>query len=217
MVKIFRILFDWSEVWALLIPVISIWIQKPKFKWIKPVALYLIIALILNVSIDSIWYANKYKIFVGNNNVFYNIHSLCRLLLFAWFFNYLGKPFTKLNRFIPALFLIVALIVYVFYDPILKINSKMLALESALLLAYCIIFYYLIIQDDQNPSSAISPPFWIVTGLSLFTAVNFFIYLFFNFLAVKNKDFSVSIWDVHNLFYIVMCIFFGIAFRKRWT
>ena len=216
MKNVFRVIFDWAEVWALLIPLAVLVIRKPKAVWLKPVVSYLLIALALNLAVDVIWYGNQYKLFRINNNIFYNIHSLARFLLFAWFFHLIGKPFPRLNRFVPILFLLVLVVIYAFIDKnVVNINSKALALESALLLGYCIVFYALLTQEDRTGSLTKFPAFWVVAGLSLFTAINFFIYLFFNYLAIANKDFSISIWDVHNFFYLVMCIFIAIAFRNE--
>ena len=140
---ILRVIIDWAEVWAVLIPLAVLITRKPPYDWVKPVALYLIVALILNIVVDTIWYGNKYKLFAVSNNLFYNIHSFVRFFLFTWFFTYLGKPFPKLNRFVSFLFVVAAIIVYGFIDRnIININSKMLALEAALLLGYCLVFFF---------------------------------------------------------------------------
>jgi len=215
MSNLLGILYDWVEVWALFISLIAYFSRRPKYNWVTPIFLYLVVALLLNITIDTIWYGNRYKIFELNNNIFYNIHSFIRFFLFAWFFHFVGKPFPRLNRFAPYLFVGVAIIVYAFVDKnIFRVSSKMLALESALLLGYCIVFFLKLIQEDQTVSPAKLPTFWIVGGLSLFIAVNFFTYLFLNYLAVNNKEFLVVIWHIHNFFYLVMCIFIAIAFRK---
>lgn len=213
MLRFLRILFDWSEVWSLFIPLTILLIKKPAFQWVKPLRAYLIIAVILNTAIDFIWYGNKYKLFDINNNILYNIHAIIRLLLFAWFFNYMDDVFHKLNRVLPLSILIISIAIF-YFDGIININSKVLALTSAILLIYCLIFFYQLIKSENNFLLATVPTFWINVGLCLFTAANFFIYLSFNYLIEHNKEFSVDIWDVHNSFYIVMCIFFGIGISK---
>ena len=101
MMNLLRVIMDWAEVWAVLIPLAVLIARKPAYDWVRPVDIYLIVALLLNILIDGIWYGNKYKVFAVSNNLLYNIHSFCRFFLFAWFFNYVGKPFPKMNRIIP--------------------------------------------------------------------------------------------------------------------
>src|SRR5688572_21278691 len=48
-------ILDWSEVWALLIPLTILLIFKPKASWVKPIIFYLLIALILGAALDLIW------------------------------------------------------------------------------------------------------------------------------------------------------------------
>src|SRR4051812_49239324 len=93
-----KLMLDWSEVWALLIPLTVVFVRKNKTQYLKPVRIFLAIALILNLCIDLI---SQYKVkwgfgpqdFLWNNNFLYNMESVVRLLLFSWFFILLGQRF----------------------------------------------------------------------------------------------------------------------------
>ena len=52
---------------------------------------------------------------------------------------------------------------------------------------------------------------WVVAGLSIYVAVNFFIFLFYATLIATALKFSIVIWNVHNIFFIIFCIFIAIA------
>src|SRR5687768_16874894 len=111
LLNIFRTIFDWAEVWALLIPLAILIIYKPKRKWITAVKWYCIVALLLGILIDFYWYVNKYRLFDSNppdyywdNNKFYNLQSISRLLFFSWFFALQGSYFKRITRVVPVLF-----------------------------------------------------------------------------------------------------------------
>jgi hypothetical protein len=229
LLNIFRTIFDWSEVWALLIPLAILIIYKPKRKWITAVKWYLIVALLLGIVIDFYWYVNKNEWFevrkikknYWDNNKFYNLQSISRLLFFSWFFALQGSYFKRITRVVPVLFLSFAIILFVFFKPFTLLSSHLMATEAGLLLVYCLLYTYKVITDDKPIFSTNHPPHWVVGGLTLYTAVNFFIFLFYNYLmnlslqSAKIKVYVVGVWDVHNVLLIILCISIAIAFYNE--
>src|SRR5678809_1116762 len=122
--KILEQILDWSEVWATLIPlIVYIWV-KPRAPWIRPLVIYLVIALLLGFVIDFTWksvrlnmeYLSK-KIFswlyIGEDLytlVLYNVNSFLRLLLITWFFYLVNPKYKRIYIIITSLFLIAAFI-----------------------------------------------------------------------------------------------------------
>ncbi|HET9745665.1 MAG TPA: hypothetical protein VFP97_08130, partial [Chitinophagaceae bacterium] len=90
-----------------------------------------------------------------------------------------------------------------------------------IILLYCLLYFYIVNMDDQIKSLTALPHFWIVVGLTLYTSVNFLIFLFYKYLIsaefTAEWEFAIDIWNVHNLSYIVLMIFFAIGFRKAKT
>ena len=132
---------NWSEVWAPLIPLIVFLFVRPRHRWVKPVVIYLVVAFLFSAVLDIIWKGQMSSGFTQwfdkylpwwpkqggylKNTVFYNLISISRLLLFAWFFNYFGGIFSRLNKFIPLLFILFTLINFIFFEKIIGlINSK---------------------------------------------------------------------------------------------
>lgn len=230
--NIFKEIIDWSEAWALLIPLAFYIIWRPKDAWVKPVIIYIIVALLLNVAADIIWkkhslsidkpvekifsflYIPEYKQI--SNNLFYNVHSILRLLLFTWFFYRLDPVFfKKLNLFVVPAFILFSIIIFTFFANIIVLpNSALFAVEAALLLLYCILYFIRLNKDDRltNPFSESS--FKAVSGLTLYNAINFPIFIFYDYLIISNDDYSEDIWTVHNITYVVLNILIAFSFKK---
>jgi len=227
MYKFIHKILDWSEVWALLIPLAILLWRKNKATYLKPVKIYIITALIINIAIDLI---AEYKVKWGftsddllwNNNVLYNIGSILRLLLFAWYFNLLRQPFMpRLKVILPFAFLAFVIVNFSFFEPFVPrgdyegFSSRLLATESALLLFYCLQYFIFLIIENKSTSLSRQPSFWLVTGLAIYVAVNFFIFLFYDYLIGATRNFAVNIWDVHNISFIIFCMFTAIQLNQK--
>ena len=225
-------IIDWSEAWALLIPLTFYFTWKPKDTWVKPIVTYLIIAFFLNLTADIIWKRNSLSIkepienffsflYVPqykqvSNNLFYNLHSIARFLLFTWFFYKLDPVFfKKIIRIVVPLFIVFIIINFYYFANIIVLpNSALFAVEAALLLFYCILYFIRLNKDDRltNPFSESS--FRVVSGLTLYNAINFPIFIFYDYLITSNDEYSEDIWTVHNITYIVLNILIAFSFKK---
>lgn len=232
--KIIQQILDWSEVWATLIPLAIYFIVKPKSKWVKPIFYYLILAFILGAAIDVIWKRKTLGIDgffqdylwwwydsdpksgkpVFKNLIFYTLISVSRLLLFTWFFNQFVTSFKKISRYITWIFLALILINFSFLESIKDFSSSTLTLEAGILLFYCLRYFYRINMDDEIFSPIALPHYWTVMGLTLYSSVNFMIFLFYKYLTTAYKEYSEELWNVHNITYILLSIFIGISFYR---
>ncbi len=107
MTKVLRIIFDWSEVWALLIPLFQLLIKPRQPRYLRPVIFYLCVALLLNLAVDILGEYNKYHRGLESisNNPLYNIHSVVRFACFSYFFILLRQSFfNKMKKIIPIIF-----------------------------------------------------------------------------------------------------------------
>lgn len=227
MYKIIQTILDWSEVWALLIPLAVLLWKKDKTVYLRPVSIYVWIALLLNIGIVLLSeYKTKWGLhhgdFLWNNNLLYNIGSIFRLFLFAWFFNLLRQRFMhRLKIIIPFTFLVFVLVNFIFYENFIpwgqfeSFSSRLLATEAALLLFYCLQYFIFLLIEDKTTKLSHQPGFWVVTGLSIYVSVSFFIFLFYSYLSNVTSDFAVNIWDVHNIVFIILCIFIAKQFYQK--
>jgi len=222
--KLYHTILDFSEVWALLIPLFVMLWKHNKTVYLKPIRTFIIIMLIINIGIVIISeFKAKLNVpegsFFWSNNFLYNFSSLVRLILFAWFFNSLQQRFMhRIKSIIPYGFLLFAAINFIFYEDFFYQNSfssRLLATEAALLLFYCLQYFIFIILDENNMNLKNRPGIWIVTGLSIYVAVNFFIFLFYIYLSNTLVKFAEHIWDVHNFAFILLCILIAKQFNQK--
>jgi len=229
MVKFLTEIIDWSEVWAILIPLAIYLLLKPHAAWIKPLLIYLVIAFLLSVVIDVTWKSRDLGIeewckktlwwlYRGQylyTLVFYNINSFLRLMLFTWFFYLVNPRYKKIYAIITILFVTAGFANFVFFeDIILTFSSRLFTIEAAIILFYCLLYYYAAIMNDEIKSLFSLSPFWVVMGLTLYASVNFLIFLFYKYLIEAEKNYAIGVWNVHNGIYIVLMIFIAVAFKK---
>ncbi|MDZ4795255.1 MAG: hypothetical protein SGI83_13325 [Bacteroidota bacterium] len=215
-------LSDWSEIWALLIPLAFMLRYKNKYAYLKPVKGYIWVALLLNTAATLLW---KFKVNLGfregdffwSNNFFYNIHSIARLLFFSWFFILLHQPFlVRLKKAIPLLFIVFVLVNFIFFEDFFyywSFSGRLLSLETGLLLIYCLQYYFFVLREDHSEDKR-PPSFWVVTGLSIYAVVNFPIFLFYMAFVKQFENFAINIWDVTNMAFTLFCIFLAKAFYE---
>lgn len=226
MKEIYRQILEWSEVWALLIPLAFMLIYKNETPYLRPIRIFVWVFLFLNLFIDII--ANKKEKlgitendFLWNNNFVYNITSIIRFFIFGWFFNALHQKFLlSVKKLTPYIFIIFVLANFVFFQNFIPqgyepFSSRLLATEGGLILFYCLQYFIYLIREDKTAHIRLQPGFWVVTGLSIYMAASFFIFLFYEYLAKNYPKFADAIWDVHNITFILLCIFIGKQFHQE--
>ncbi len=211
-----RTIFDWIEVWIVLVPLSGLFFFKPDIKKIQPVHIYFFIALILNTLIDVSWkYKSALPAWAHNNNVLYNMQSVTRVVLFTLFLSrYLSQKYQAVFRWVLAMYAGGILINFIFFESPFTFSSRLFSAESLFLLTLCILYFFSLLNDDRIFSYRKQPAFWIATSLSLYEASNFSIFLFYTILMNREIPFAVRIWDVHNIFYSILCIFSTKAFYE---
>jgi hypothetical protein len=218
-------ILDWSEVWATLIPLIVYIIKKPKANWIKPILIYLLFALFFSLLIDVSWktgtrtwskslFSWLYRDGLLYNVIFYNLFSLTRVILLIWFFMKINSLYKKFYYSILIAFILFFILNFILWQDIMEFSSRQLTLDAGILLIFCLTYFYKVNLDDSVQSPLALPQSWIIIGLTLYTAVNFFIFLFFSYLTVALRDYAINIWNVHNCSYILLNLFIAVSFWK---
>jgi hypothetical protein len=217
MLKIIEFLLDWSEVWALLIPV-AILLRKKQPKILRPVVWYVWAALVINIVIDLTW---KLRTVLppayNSNNYLYNLHSVVRFFLFGAFFTGLKQPFLiRLKKTIPILYGIFLLVNFGFFENFFNywlFSSRLLSVEAILIMFYAMQYYMFKIKESMDVFS-FKPDFWIVTGVGIYMSINFFIFLLYNELTLRMQNFAINLWNVHNISFIIFNLFLAKAFNE---
>lgn len=211
MEKLFRLLLDWSEVWAPLIPLTVLMIRRQQPQYMRPVAAYLYFAIAINLVGNIITDFWKYlPPWLQSNTILYNIHSMLRFACFSLFFIKLKQEgATTIYKTLPLVSLTVFILNFTLVDQFFNPNTlsgNLLAGEAYLLLIYCMVYYLFKLRDDDLQITN-EPDFWVVTGLAIYVVVNFFVFLFYGPMLNYDIKLALNIWDVHNYAYIILCLF----------
>ena len=214
--SVFLSILNWSEVWALLIPLIALNARRNQPGYMKPVILYLFLALPLNLVCDILSdYNDAHRAQLISNNPLYNIHSIVRFACFSYFFILLKQKFFKpTSYFIPAVYFVFIAINFIFIESFFykyNISGNLLSMEAFLLLIYCML-YYLSQLKSEIEGITTTKGFWVVTGLAIYVAANFFVFLFYVPMITENSALANNMWNVHNVAYILLCTFISKAF-----
>jgi len=213
----YRLILDLSEVWALFIPLTVYYLKKEKNSYLPLIIAYLYCALLLNTVADIIQKISNPSLpfLFRYNNWLYNIHSIVRTILFLLFFK---SIITKFKFFKPnlvmGLFATVVIATFYKYENFFYINPRLFAFEGIILLFCCMLFFLQRMRDEELYLD-FDAQLIITTGLMIYEGINFFIFLFYKILTQKERSFAINIWDVHNISFIIFCVFIAYAFYGR--
>ncbi len=216
MSDIFLSILNWSEVWALFIPLLVLVIRKEQPRYMKPVILYLWLALLLNLTCDILSeYNDTHRSHEISNNPIYNIHSIVRFVCFSNFFILQRQRFFKtIFKLIPVVYFLFVAINFSFFENFFypnNISGNLLSMEAFLLLIYCMLYYLSQLKGEVIGITR-SKDFLVVTGLAIYVAANFFVFLFYVPMITENQNVASNMWNVHNIAYILLCTFISKAF-----
>ena len=124
----------------------------------------------------------------------------------------------RVKAVLPFLFLILVAVNFIFFENFFNrqmLSSRLLATEAAIMLFYCLQYYIFLMLEERTMPLTKQPGFWIVTGLTFYVATSFFIFLFYSHLVNEDWKFAVDIWDVHNIVFIILCIFIAKQFHQE--
>ena len=207
-------IINWSEVWALLIPLAIIIIYRPKGDHAHILITYVGIALLLN-SVATLMVKFYFSLpgHLRNNNILYNIHSLVRVIFFSWYIFSVRKFRDRsLVLTLLAAYLVFLVFNFITNEPPLYINTLHFVAESILLLIMTLLFFFRSMQDDKNWLN--HPAFLVCVGLSLYEAVSFFIWLFFYPLVEQDWEFGDLTMSIYNMIYVVFCVLIAMGLYK---
>lgn len=214
---------DWSEIWALFIPLGVLFFKRKQPSFLIPVIVYLWLALFINTVIDILAQYNlgKSDEDLISNTYLYNIHSIVRFACFSYFFISLKQAyFNKVKKLLPLLSFIFIILNFTLvtgedFFNLDKLSGNLLSAEAYLLLVYSMLFYLSSLKEEIEVITS-GKDFWVVTGVSFYVVINFFVFLFYDpmiELANKYKDkLAEQMWNFHNIAYIILCIFIAKAF-----
>lgn len=207
---------DWSEVWAPLIIILLLLRRPAQPNILKPVVWFVWLSFIINLSIDINGHFQTYfPEWMRTNNPLYNVLSIVRFICFSIFFLRLSNgSFTTIKKILIILWAVFVIVNFVFFENFFNfylLSGNLLATEGFLLLVFCLLYYLAELKNDSGEFKT-GPVFWVVTGLGIYVVSNFFIFLFYVPVVNEVITLSISLWNIHNIAFIILCIFLTKAF-----
>jgi hypothetical protein len=224
--KLLQLILDWSEVWGLLIPLIVIIIRKPREKHVRKLIWYVILGFLLNLTATCMieyYYMVPSWMYIDdqvNNNLLYNLHSFTRVLLLGLYIISLRQyRFTTVLKTILAAYVVFVLINFIFLESPFYLSTRLFAAESIVLLIMCLSYYFRSIQDESHTNWLAHSSFLVCTGVSIYEAITFFIFLFFYPLhnrdsAFANSEFAIVTMRIYTIMFVLLCILLALGIYK---
>ncbi len=215
--RYFDLIIDWSEVWALLIPFITILVIRKGFNKMQPLVIYTIVALILNsFSTVSYFFHAQMHGFMRNNNIFYNLHSIARVVFFGWFiYNVAPAKHQKFYLLLLSAYACFIVVHFAFNSSILFFDTTTFAAESIVLLVIAISYCLTMMLDDQQINWVQQPSFLVIGGILFYEVVTFFIFLFILPMAKSNPSFGLLCLKIYKFVFVFLCVMIAIALIKN--
>ncbi len=181
-----------------------------------PVVLYVCIAFLLNsISTTMFVFYKQMPPGLKNNNLLYNLHSLARVLFFSWYISKITpKQFLFIYKTIMLVYIIFVLVNFFFFESPFFLSTRLFATESSVLLFLCLSFFLRSMQDESGTNWTGHPSFLICTGVALYEAITFFIFLFIYPMAEKDPDFGEFSLEIYKLTFIVLCSLLALALYR---
>ncbi len=209
---------SWTEL-SILIPLVIIFWLKPKGGNNRPLVIYVILAAITNVLIIAIVKHKGLLDFLPkSNHLFYNLHSIVKVLCWGLYLSAFKElKSSKLIRLSLLCFAFFIIVNFLFFEPITIISARLMNIENILLLVYCVAFFLSTILDNSDKIWMNETIFFVAAGINFYAAISFFVFLFFNYFNVYEKE-KKEFLDIIILFfaysYFILCCIIAWALLK---
>jgi hypothetical protein len=216
-----KLIWEWSEGWAMLIPLLAIFIFRPKGRHVWLLITYVIIAFAVNFFAQLV--LQCYYLFPDNfsnsNNIYYNIHVVVRVLILGWYIISVRpyKYHVLLNALL-ILFIAFTLINFTFFESPLLLSIRLFAAGNITLIICCVSYFLRSILEDSTVNWLKHPSFIVCTAVCLYEAVTFFIFLFIYPLSYTDPEFGLVTLRIYQVILVLFGILLAIAlyrYRKQ--
>lgn len=159
--------------------------------------------------------------FLNNTKIIYNINHNIGYLSFLYAFtiveyscfaifiySVLQSSYFKKSLLACSFLFICFCLFNIFFQPTYSFDSLQSSIEALILLIFCIFFLFEQINKPQVQFIYSSYKFWVVTGILIYLASTFFLFVF---AASLPKEEKAAYWFINNISNILRNIFFAIA------
>lgn len=162
-------------------------------------------------------YANLLNEFDWHNLFAYSLNFSWSYFILSLYFAEIYKS-ALLKRLILALVLVYQLSstdALQLSDALITFDSKSFGVISLLITLGCLFYYARQLSGQPKENIIKVRNFWYVNGIFTYYTSNFFIFLTYNTLVSRHYADIGVIWKIHNVLFLVMCVYFYIGMRCR--
>jgi len=144
---------------------------------------------------------NNYAMYAANIIITFSLLSLM-------FYSLINKKIDKIIIGSSFFFFVTVVLSLLNGDGIDYYNSIISAVASFIVSAYCLIyFYWKLVNDQRSISLTKSAFFWIAIGLFTYYTGSFFIFMSYKFLIDQEANVIGILWRFHNVLLTIFCIY----------
>ncbi|WP_461094612.1 hypothetical protein [Spirosoma gilvum] len=142
----------------------------------------------------------------------------------AWSYFILSRYFAKLYASQSLIWVISASVVLIQWSTIETVqtsrtvayfDSTSFGIASLLMTLACLVYYARQLATQPRQNILTVRDFWYVNGIFTYYSSNFFIFLTFRTLTHLQLSAISIIWRIHNVVFLIMCIYFFIGLRCK--
>lgn len=215
--NLLSIIWEWSEVWALLIPLIIIFIFRPDARYVWMLKSYIILAFSLNLfaQVTSQFYYLFPESFSINNNVYYNVQVIIRVMLLGGYIISV-RPYRYhiLLKALLIVFVAFTLVNFTFFESPLLLSIRLFAAGNITLIICCVSYFLRSILEDSTVNWLKHPSFIVCTAVCLYEAVTFFIFLFIYPLSYTDPEFGLVTLRIYQVILVLFGVLLAIALYR---
>lgn len=212
-----KLIWEWSEGWAMLIPLLAIFVFRPKGRHVWLLVTYVIIAFAVNFFAQLVLqcYYLFPDSFSNSNNIYYNIHVVVRVLILGWYIiSVRPYKYHVLLKTLLILFITFTLINFTFFESPLLLSIRLFAAGNITLIICCVSYFLRSILEDSTVNWLKHPSFIVCTAVCLYEAVTFFIFLFIYPLSYTDPEFGLVTLRIYQVILVVFGILLAIALYR---
>lgn len=176
----------------------------------RVIAFFCAVALLVNVV--STFLAN-HRI---NNLFLIHLDTIAEFLILLKFYSLVLKGALSVRFFVwtGACFAITALAIAFTIQPFDTFNDYARTLESIVIIALALLFFYRILVEMKIVRLEQSPVFWVNAGLLLYFSGGSLLFSLSNMMLRVDATKTIYLWGIHGMFYLVLYLLITIALWK---
>jgi hypothetical protein len=154
-----------------------------------------------------------------NPNPVVSVYGLLQFLILMLIYRreYTRTVFKRLADVVILLFTNFAIVNFWFIQGVSGFNSNLFTVSSIVLVIFCLLYFYQIIQELPEPYIERLVMFWVGAGVFFYFGTNLFLFLTIDRFISKSDDNFLLSWALHNGSNLVKNIIFSIAFYVALT